>query len=61
VVAARSLASSTARTFGFSRTLIASGIIAMLNHDAESDDSATVTQSLQIPGTSFIYSPGGLV
>ena len=24
----------------------------MLNHDAERDDSATATQSLQIPGTS---------
>ena len=52
VVAARSRDSNTARSFGFSRTSIASGIISLLNHDAEHDDSANVTQSLQIPGTS---------
>src|SRR5207253_2035303 len=51
VVAARSRDSNTARSFGFSRTSIASGIIAPLKHDAERDDSAKVTQSLQIPGT----------
>jgi len=56
VVAARSRDSNTARSFGFSRTSIASGIILLiillLNHDAERDDSANVTQSLQMPGTS---------
>ena len=51
MVAARSRDSNTARSFGFSRTSIASGIIALLKHDTERDDSANVTQSLQIPGT----------
>src|SRR6478672_13606893 len=40
------------RSFGFSRTSIASGIIALLKHDTERDDSANVTQSLQIPDPS---------
>jgi hypothetical protein len=30
---------------------MASGIISRLNHDAKLDDSANVTQSLEIPGT----------
>ena len=53
VVAARSRASSSARSFGFSRTSMASGINSRLNHDAKLDDSANVTQSLEIPGTRF--------
>jgi hypothetical protein len=59
VVAARSRDSNTARSFGFSRTSIASGIIWLLNHDAERDDSANVTQSLQIPGTRLARVTGG--
>jgi hypothetical protein len=50
-VPARSRPSSSARSFGVSRTSIASGIIPMLNHGRVSADSAFVTHSLQISGT----------
>ena len=52
VVAARSRDFNTARSFGFSRTSIASGIIWLLNHDAERDDSANVNKSLSDTGYS---------
>ena len=57
VVPARSLASSSSRAFGFSRTSIAFRIIPVLNHATKKRDSANATQSLVKLGTSY---PGGI-
>jgi hypothetical protein len=51
VVPARSRPSSSARSFGVSRTSIASGIIPRLNHGQANADSAILTHPLRILGT----------